>query len=56
MGCDVAFNWLFVTYISGQSVSVSVKGRGSKIKDCLTLEEGTYRLSQNVGNYELNAA
>jgi hypothetical protein len=49
MGCDQLR--LFVTYISGQPASVKVKGRGSKIKDCLTLEDGADRLFQNVGNY-----
>ena len=56
MGCDAASNLLFVTYISGQLASVRVKGRGSKIKDCLTFEDGTDRLSQNVGNYKINGA
>jgi hypothetical protein len=39
------------TDVSEQPVGIIFKGQAVQA-DCLTVEDGTYRLSRNVGNYQ----
>jgi len=46
-------DWYLVTDVSGQPLSPIFKGQAiDTFFDCLTLEEGSYRMSRNVRNYQ----
>jgi len=48
---DVTQHWLVVIDVSGQPIRPILNGQS--LLDCLTLEDGTDRLSPNDGNYQL---
>jgi hypothetical protein len=43
---------LIVTDVSGQPIGPIFKSQAVQYLDCLILEDGTDRLSRNVGNYQ----
>jgi len=45
-------DWWLVTDVSGEHIDPIFRGQGVQ-EDCLTLEDGTERLSRNVGNCQL---
>jgi hypothetical protein len=47
LGCYTAY--IVVIDVSGQPIGPIFNGQAEE--DCLTLEDGTDRLSRNVGNY-----
>jgi hypothetical protein len=45
-----SIEWQYVTDVSRQPIGPIFKGQAFAVQDCLALQNGTNRLSRNVGN------